>query len=81
MRLGFFGLAVACVELTALRGVPIIAPASIEAASPKFAVRWATQPGVQRRWRRSKGVQAKPRKRSNRMHVSRRTRRKHRRAA
>lgn len=76
MRLGYFGLAAACVASTALRGVPIIAP-SIEAASPIFAARWAAQP----RWRRSKGVQAKARKRPNRMHVSRRTRRKHRRAA
>ncbi|MGI4730924.1 MAG: hypothetical protein ACRYFW_04145 [Janthinobacterium lividum] len=33
------------------------------------------------RRRRAKGPQAKPRKRSNRLHVSKRTRRKHRRAA
>ena len=33
------------------------------------------------RRRRAKGPQAKPRKRSNRLHLSKRTRRKHRRAA
>lgn len=38
-------------------------------------------PTAPRDRRRGKGPQAKPAKRSNRLHISRRTRRKHRRAA
>jgi len=45
------------------------------------ATRRRELPATPRDRRRGKGPQAKPAKRSNRLHISRRTRRKHRRAA
>lgn len=83
MRLGLFGLALIAATSTALTSVPVIRPAPMEIA-PDVATpmrrRRADAGGMAIR-RRSKGAQAKPRKRPNRMHVSRRARRRHRRAA
>lgn len=83
MRMGIFGLAYVCAATTALHAVPTIPPASIEApASPgRTARRGMAQAGMIPLRKRNKAAQAKPRKRVNRMHISRRTRRKHRRAA
>jgi hypothetical protein len=83
MRKSILGLAMAAMCAPAL-GMARAAPAAIAEASvavPDVKVRrgiptaYSSHPGY-----RSKGKQAKPRKRPNRRHISRRVRRAHRRA-
>lgn len=62
---------------------PLIKAPIEQCQSPQVApvTRRRELPPTPRDRRRGKGPQAKPPKRSNRLHISRRTRRKHRRAA
>lgn len=82
MRRGFFpALALAGAALMAMPfGTQALAPViSGEVEKARAQRRKAAAPMVPRRYR-SRGVQAKPRRRSNRLHISRRVRRQHRRA-
>lgn len=68
--------ALAYASLGAAASATAVAVEQVDAVAPtrKLHPAYATRP-------RGKGKQAKPAKRSNRLHISRRTRRKHRRAA
>lgn len=74
--------ALACTALcTGPSPIVIETPMAMEEAAPSRAKRRVEAAQAQRRYKRSRGAQAKPRRRSNRLTISRRARRKHRRAA
>lgn len=69
-------LAMAMAGVSAAASSAAVAMERVDAVAPRHTL----QPAYVKH-PRGKGKQAKPAKRSNRLHVSRRTRRKHRRAA
>lgn len=73
-RISAMVAAYASVSLTASMAAAAVDQVDAVAPTRKLHPAYATRP-------RGKGKQAKPPKRSNRLHISRRTRRKHRRAA
>jgi hypothetical protein len=80
-RPGFIGAAVLAASCSFAQ--PLIKAPIEQCQAPQVApaTRRRELPTTPRDRRRGKGPQAKPAKRSNRLHISRRTRRKHRRAA
>jgi hypothetical protein len=83
---------IAILSVAALASSAFAAPLGREAAAIETELELRADPGVRRkqrkslasvpaRYRRGKRAQAKPKRRANRLHISRRVRRKHRRAA
>lgn len=80
-KFGFFGMLAAVASAGMALASPAIAPVAIHhAVSPERKNRRLVKPDLAPRYRRSRGPQAKPKRRSNRLHISRRVRRRHRRA-
>jgi hypothetical protein len=60
---------------------PMLAPVELAAVPSARRKKKPALAAMPDRYRRSRGAPAKPRRRPNRMHISKRVRRKHRRAA